>query len=167
MKFYDVFPLMILKIKYRLPYVLVLHKDSFACHYWAIFIECVKCYCLCVLRWLTVPILALNCLLQIEQERSEGESSVDDALALAEYVSAQRRWFIWYYIWSSGMVPYIYTLSLTKYPRLATETEMLGAKGIYIKCASVNATVSRLSIQTSYKWLQMLPSIIFIQTDVP
>ena len=29
------------------------------------------------------PILALNCLLQIEQERSEEESSVDDALALA------------------------------------------------------------------------------------
>ena len=29
------------------------------------------------------PILALNCLLQIEQERSEEESSVVDALALA------------------------------------------------------------------------------------
>ena len=29
------------------------------------------------------PILALNCLLQIEQERSEKESSVGDALALA------------------------------------------------------------------------------------
>ena len=29
------------------------------------------------------PILALNCLLQIEQERSEAESSVGDALALA------------------------------------------------------------------------------------
>ena len=29
------------------------------------------------------PILALNCLLQIEQERSEDESSVSDALALA------------------------------------------------------------------------------------
>ena len=29
------------------------------------------------------PILALNCLLQIEQERSEDESSVGDALALA------------------------------------------------------------------------------------
>ena len=29
------------------------------------------------------PILALNCLLQIEQERSEEESSVGDALALA------------------------------------------------------------------------------------
>ena len=29
------------------------------------------------------PILALNCLLQIEQERFEEESSVDDALALA------------------------------------------------------------------------------------
>ena len=29
------------------------------------------------------PILALNCLLQIEQEGSEEESSVDDALALA------------------------------------------------------------------------------------
>ena len=28
------------------------------------------------------PILALNCLLQIEQERSEEESSVGDALAL-------------------------------------------------------------------------------------
>ena len=29
------------------------------------------------------PILALNCLLQIEQERSEEESSVGEALALA------------------------------------------------------------------------------------
>ena len=29
------------------------------------------------------PILALNCLLQIEQERSEEEGSVGDALALA------------------------------------------------------------------------------------
>ena len=29
------------------------------------------------------PILALNCLLQIEQERSEEESSVGDAFALA------------------------------------------------------------------------------------
>ena len=29
------------------------------------------------------PILALNCLFQIEQERSEEESSVGDALALA------------------------------------------------------------------------------------
>ena len=38
---------------------------------------------LCVLRWLMRPILALNCLLQIEQERSEEESSVGDALALA------------------------------------------------------------------------------------
>ena len=38
------------------------------------------CYYLCVLRW---PILALNCLLQIEQERSEEESFVGDALALA------------------------------------------------------------------------------------
>ena len=29
------------------------------------------------------PIIALNCLMQIEQERSEEESSVGDALALA------------------------------------------------------------------------------------
>ena len=29
------------------------------------------------------PVLALNCLWQIEQERSEEESSVDDAVALA------------------------------------------------------------------------------------
>ena len=29
------------------------------------------------------PVLALNCLLQLEQERSEEESSVGDALALA------------------------------------------------------------------------------------
>ena len=36
---------------------------------------------LCVLRWLMRP--ALNCLLQTEQERSEEESSVGDALALA------------------------------------------------------------------------------------
>ena len=41
------------------------------------------CYYLCVLRWLMRPILALNCLLQIEQERSEEESSFGDALALA------------------------------------------------------------------------------------
>ena len=41
------------------------------------------CYYLCFLRWLIRPILALNCLLQIEQQRSEEESSVGDALALA------------------------------------------------------------------------------------
>ena len=46
-------------------------------------INCVMCYYLCVQRWLIKPILALNCLLQIEQERSEEESSVGDALALA------------------------------------------------------------------------------------
>ena len=40
-------------------------------------------YYLCVLRRLMRPLLALNCLLQIEQERSEEESSVGDALALA------------------------------------------------------------------------------------
>ena len=40
-------------------------------------------YCLCVLRWLMRPILALNCLLQIVQERSEEESAIGDALALA------------------------------------------------------------------------------------
>ena len=44
---------------------------------------CLMCYYLCVLRWLMRPILALNCLLQTEQERSEEESSVGDALALA------------------------------------------------------------------------------------
>ena len=38
---------------------------------------------LCVLRWLMRPILALNYLLQIEQERSEEESSVCDAIALS------------------------------------------------------------------------------------
>ena len=41
-----------------------------------ILINCVKCSNLCVLRWLMFPIVALNCLLQIEQERSEEESSV-------------------------------------------------------------------------------------------
>ena len=41
------------------------------------------CYYLCILRWLMRPILALNSLLQKEQERSERESSVGDALALA------------------------------------------------------------------------------------
>ena len=57
----------------------------FVCHYWQwpILINCVMCYYLCVLRWLMRPILALNCLLQIEQERSEEERSVGDALALA------------------------------------------------------------------------------------
>ena len=57
----------------------------FICHYcqWPILINCVMCYYLCVLRWLMRPILALNCLLQIEQERSEEESSVGNALALA------------------------------------------------------------------------------------
>ena len=57
----------------------------FVCHYWQwpILINCVMCYYLWVLRWLMRPILALNCLLQIEQERSEEESSVGDALALA------------------------------------------------------------------------------------
>ena len=38
---------------------------------------------LCVLRWLMRPTLALNCLWQVEQERSGEESSVGDALALA------------------------------------------------------------------------------------
>ena len=49
----------------------------FACHYWQrpILINCVMSYYLCVLRRLIRPILALNCLLQIEQERSEEESS--------------------------------------------------------------------------------------------
>ena len=42
-----------------------------------------KCYCLCVLRWLNRPIVTLNCLLQMEQQRSEQDSSVGDALALA------------------------------------------------------------------------------------
>ena len=58
---------------------------SFVCHYWQwpILINCVMCYCLCIPRWLMRPILALNCLLQIEQERSEEESSVGDTLALA------------------------------------------------------------------------------------
>ena len=57
----------------------------FVCHYWqcSILINCVMCYYLCVLRWLMRPILALNYLLQIEQERSEEESSVGDAIALA------------------------------------------------------------------------------------
>ena len=60
-------------------------KLLFVCHYWQwpILINCVMCYYLCVLRWQMRPILALNCLLQIEQERSEEESSVGDALALA------------------------------------------------------------------------------------
>ena len=57
----------------------------FVCHYWQwpILISCVMCYYLCVLTWLMRPILALNCLLQVQQERSEEESSVGDALALA------------------------------------------------------------------------------------
>ena len=57
---------------------------EFVCHCWQcpILINCVMWYYLCVLRWLMRPILALNCLLQIEQERSEEESSVADALAL-------------------------------------------------------------------------------------
>ena len=57
----------------------------FVCHYWQwpILINCVNWYYFSVLRWLMRPILALNCLLQIEQERSEKESSVGDALALA------------------------------------------------------------------------------------
>ena len=63
------------------------HESSllFVCHYWQwpILISCVMRYYLCVLRWLMRPILALNCLLHIEQERSEEESSVGDALALA------------------------------------------------------------------------------------
>ena len=50
---------------------------------WPILFTCEKCYCLCVLRWLIRSILALNCLLQVEQQRSEQDSSVDDALALA------------------------------------------------------------------------------------
>ena len=58
--------------------------DTFVCHYWQwpILINCVMCYYLCVLRWLMRLILALHWLLQIEQERSEQESS-GDALVLA------------------------------------------------------------------------------------
>ena len=58
---------------------------SFVCLYWQwpILMKCVKCYHLCVLRWLMRPMLALNCLLQKAQERSKEESSVGDALALA------------------------------------------------------------------------------------
>ena len=48
-----------------------------------ILIKCVKCYYLCVIRRLMRPILTLNCLLKIEQERSEEKSSVGIALALA------------------------------------------------------------------------------------
>ena len=66
-------------------FILVWLFFSFVCHYWQwpFLINCVMCYYLCVLRWLMSPILALNCLLQIEHERSEEESSVGDALALA------------------------------------------------------------------------------------
>ena len=66
----------------------LLHRAClFVCHYWQwpILIKCVKCYCLCDIRWLMRPILGLNCLLQMEQHRSEEESSVGDALALAFY----------------------------------------------------------------------------------
>ena len=58
---------------------------TFICHYWQwpILINCVKCYYLCVLSWLMRPVLALNCLLQKEQERSEEESSVGDTFTLA------------------------------------------------------------------------------------
>ena len=57
---------------------------SFICHYWQwpILVNCVSFHYLCVLRWLIRQVLALNCLLQIEQKKSEEESSVD-ALALA------------------------------------------------------------------------------------
>ena len=70
---------------YRDQFWLIPYTSSFYCHYWQwpILIKCEKCYCLCVLRWLTRPILALNCLLQMEQQRSEQVSSVGDALALA------------------------------------------------------------------------------------
>ena len=56
-----------------------------SCHYWQwpVLINCVMYNYLCVLRWLMTPMLALNCLLQIEQERSAEENSVGDALALA------------------------------------------------------------------------------------
>ena len=75
---------------------------SFVCHYWQwpILIKCVKCYCLCVLRWLMRPILAINCLLQIEQEKCEEGSSVGDTLALAfrwEHVQARLRCFFFFF----------------------------------------------------------------------
>ena len=74
-----------LYIQYIKPLKYYLYLYSFVCHYWqwTILINCVMCYYLCVLRWLMRPILALHCLLQIEQERSEKESSVGDVLALA------------------------------------------------------------------------------------
>ena len=58
---------------------------KFVCHYWQwpILITCEKCYRLCVLRWRIRPILALNSLLHVEQQRPEQDSSVGDALPLA------------------------------------------------------------------------------------
>ena len=51
-------------------------------------------------KWLMRPTLALNCLLQIEQERSEEKSSVGDALALdfrcARFCSASLNHFASY-----------------------------------------------------------------------
>ena len=68
-----------------LPYMSDNYIYKFVCQYWQwpILIKCVKCYYLCVLRWLMRPILALYCLLQIAQERSEEESSLGDALTLS------------------------------------------------------------------------------------
>ena len=77
----------------------VLSIYKFACHYgqWPILIKCAKCYYFSVLRWLMRPILALNCLLQIAQEKSEEESPVGDALALA---------FCWARFWSASLIPF-------------------------------------------------------------
>ena len=83
------------------------------------------------------PILALNCLLQIEQERSEEESSVGDALALA-FRSARFS--------SPSLIPFVFTSSTSYeasplcsilcnlYPRLCWYVEVFkgGFEGVLV-----------------------------------
>ena len=68
-----------------------------------------ECYCLCVLRWLIRPILTLNSQLQMEQQRSEQDSSVGDALALAlrcaRFCSASLILFVSYLLAPLLMMP--------------------------------------------------------------
>ena len=105
------------------------------------------CYYLCVLRWLMRPILALNCLLQIEQERSEEESSVGDALALAfrcaRFCSTSLILFAAYSITSSPFyeAPPLCTILCNLFPLLCWYVEVFkgGFEGVSLLLTTMGA----------------------------
>ena len=112
----------------------------FVCHYWQwpILINCVMCYYLCVLRGLMRPILALNCLLQIEQDSSEEEGSVGDALALAfrcaRFCSASLILFVSYSPAPLLMRPRHFSILCNLFPRFCWYVEIFkgGFEGVLV-----------------------------------